>query len=80
LLHTTPSTATYIIAEKLLTQTMVAPRHVVTLRTLALMGFSTEQSRGALNATGGDVEAAVELLLAAAGDPGAAAGAGNPEP
>ena len=52
------------------------------------MGFSTEQSRGALHATGGDVEAAVELLLAATGNvasgdlppPTGAAGVGNPEP
>ena len=50
------------------------------------MGFSTEQSQGALRATGGDVEAAVELLLAATGAAGdlspstGAAGAANPEP
>ena len=49
------------------------------------MGFSTEQSQGALRATGGDVEAAVELLLAATGAAGdlprtEVAGAANPEP
>ena len=49
------------------------------------MGFSTEQSQGALSATGGDMEAAVELLLAStvAGDMPPPAGAGvaaNPQP
>lgn len=46
------------------------------------MGFSTEQSQGALQATGGDVEAAVGLLLAATGDAAeaVAVGAGYREP